>query len=86
MRAKTESDIAVGPVRARRHTCATRAPGIERLHAELVKAIKSADLAERIRAQAYDVWTLTPGEFTTLLRTDHAHWGKIVKTSGAKAD
>ena len=64
----------------------TPASIIERLHAELVKALKSADVAERIRAQAYDVWTLAPDEFTAFLRTDHARWGKIVKASGAKAD
>ena len=64
----------------------TPASIIERLQSELVKALKSADVAERIRAQAYDVWTLAPDEFAAFLRTDHARWGKIVKASGAKAE
>ncbi len=43
-------------------------------------------VSERIRAQAYDTWTLSPEEFTAFLRTDYAKWGKVVKLSGAKAD
>ena len=59
---------------------------VERLHAELVRALASADVAERIRAQAYDPWTLEPEAFAAFLRTDHAKWGKVVRLSGAKAE
>jgi tripartite-type tricarboxylate transporter receptor subunit TctC len=61
-------------------------PIVDRLNAELVKALKTPEVGERIRAQAYDVWTLTPEEFAAFLRTDHARWGKVVKFAGAKAD
>ena len=61
-------------------------PVVERLNAELVKALKTPEVSERIRVQAYDVWTLSPDEFTNFLRTDHARWGKVVKFAGAKAD
>ena len=59
---------------------------VERLNAELVKALRTPEVGERIRAQAYDPWTLTPDEFAAFLRTDHAKWGKVVRLSGAKAD
>ena len=64
----------------------TPKPIVERLHAELVKALKTPEVGERIRAQAYDVWTLSPEEFLAFLRTDYARWGKVVKFAGAKAD
>ena len=44
------------------------------------------EVMERIRVQAYDIWTLTPDEFAAFLRLEHAKWGKIVKLAGAKAD
>ena len=59
---------------------------VDRLHAELVKALATPEVSERIRAQAYDTWTLTPDEFAAFLRTDHAKWGKVVKLAGARAE
>lgn len=59
---------------------------VERLNAELIKALRTPEVSERIRAQAYDVWTLTPEEFGAFLRSDYAKWGKVVKIAGAKAD
>jgi tripartite-type tricarboxylate transporter receptor subunit TctC len=59
---------------------------VDRLNAELVKALRTPEVSERIRQQAYDPWTLTPDEFAAFLRTDHAKWGQVVKLSGYKAD
>lgn len=64
----------------------TPKPIVDRLNAELVKALKTPEVSERIRVQAYDVWTLSPEEFMNFLRADHARWGRVVKFSGAKAD
>lgn len=64
----------------------TPKPVVDRLNAELVKAMRTPEVSERIRAQAYDTWTLSPEEFTAFLRTDYAKWGQVVKLSGAKAD
>ena len=64
----------------------TPRPIVDRLNAELIKALKTPEVSERIRMQAYDVWTLSPEEFSAFLRTDHAKWGKVVKLAGARAD
>ena len=61
---------------------ATPKPVADRLHAEIVKAMNSPELGERVRALAYDVWTLTPEEFAAHVRSDHAKWGKVVKAAG----
>ncbi len=59
---------------------------VDRLNAELVKALNTPEVSERIRLQAYDTWTLKPEEFSAFLRTDYDKWGKVVKFSGARAD
>ena len=59
---------------------------VDRLNAELVKAMKAPEVAARIRVQAYDAWTLTPEEFAAFLRVDYARWGRVVKFAGARAD
>jgi tripartite-type tricarboxylate transporter receptor subunit TctC len=64
----------------------TPKPIVDRLNAELVKALKTPEVVERIRVQAYEIWTLTPEEFAAFLRVEYAKWGKIVKLAGAKAD
>ena len=64
----------------------TPRPIIDRLNAELVKALKTPEVVERIRVQAYDIWTLSPEEFAAFLRIEYAKWGKIVQFAGAKAD
>lgn len=61
---------------------ATPKPIADRLYAEIVKAMNAAELVERVRGLAYDVWTLTPEEFAAHLRTDYAKWGKVVKAAG----
>ena len=59
---------------------------VDRLNSELVRALKTPEVTERIRTQAYDEWTLTPEEFAAFLRTDYAKWGRVVKSAGAKID
>ncbi len=61
-------------------------PIVDRLYQETLKAVRSPELQEAIRAMAYETWTLPPAEFKTFLRNDHAKWGKVVKLSGAKVD
>ncbi len=43
-------------------------------------------MRERIRLQAFDLWTSTPEEFTKVLKADRDKWGKIVRTAGARID
>lgn len=60
----------------------TPRPIVERLHADFVKAMAAPEVAERVRAQAYDVWTLRPEEFSVHLRRDLEKWGAMVKSAG----
>ena len=61
-------------------------PITEKLHAELIKVMRSPELRERIRGQFFELWTSTPDEFAAVIKSDLAKWGKIVRDSGARVD
>jgi tripartite-type tricarboxylate transporter receptor subunit TctC len=61
-------------------------PIVLKLNQKLIEALRAPDMRERVRLQAFDLWTSTPEEFTKVLRADHAKWGKIVSSAGARID
>jgi tripartite-type tricarboxylate transporter receptor subunit TctC len=61
-------------------------PIVRKLNEKLIEALRAPDMRERIRIQAFDLWTSTPEEFTKVVRADRAKWGKIVAAAGAKID
>jgi tripartite-type tricarboxylate transporter receptor subunit TctC len=61
-------------------------PVVAKLNQKLIEALRAPDMRERVRFQAFDLWTSTPEEFTAVLKSDHAKWGKVVKASGARID
>jgi len=54
----------------------------ERLHAQAVKVVQSPEMSAAIREMGYEPWTMTPAEFKTFIRNDHAKWGKVIKAAG----
>lgn len=61
-------------------------PVVDKLNAELVRALRSPEMTERLKAQYLEAWPTTPEEFQKIIEADHAKWGKIVRASGAKID
>ena len=61
-------------------------PIVLKLNEKLIEALRAPDMRERIRIQAFDLWTSTPEEFTKVVIADRARWGKIVSAAGAKVD
>ena len=59
---------------------------IEKINAEVNKAIKAPDLREKFAAEGGGPLGGTSQEFGALLKTDYAKWAKVVKDSGAKLD
>ena len=59
---------------------------VERLQAEIVKAVNSADLRERFAALAVEPRTNTPEQFRALLESDLKRWAKVVKDAGIKPE
>lgn len=57
----------------------TPRPVIDRLHKEIVRALQSKAVIDRIVNEGADVGGNTPAEFAALIKTDLAKWGKAVK-------
>lgn len=59
---------------------------IERLNREVVRALNSHELRERLAADGIVPVGGSPGEFTAFLRGEIAMWSKVVRESGARAE
>lgn len=59
---------------------------VTRLNAELNKALKQPDIAERLNGQLFDVRGGTPEEFAALVKADIAKWSKVVRDGDIKPD
>jgi tripartite-type tricarboxylate transporter receptor subunit TctC len=58
----------------------------QRLHVEINAIIKSADVADKIKAQGGDVLGLGPAEFTDYLARDTAQWAKLIRDANIKLE
>jgi tripartite-type tricarboxylate transporter receptor subunit TctC len=59
---------------------------ISKLHAETVKAVKAADVAQKFAAQGVDTVGNTPGEFAKVIASELTKWRKVAAEVGIKAD
>ncbi|HZN85599.1 MAG TPA: tripartite tricarboxylate transporter substrate binding protein [Burkholderiales bacterium] len=64
----------------------TPATVIGRMNAELVAALKRADIRDRVIAAGAEPSPSTPAEFGELIRTEIDKWAEVVKLSGARVD
>ena len=58
---------------------------INRLNAEMNRAMKMPDVAQRLAGDGVEAVGTTPEQFGAYLKQEVAKWGKVVKASGAKA-
>jgi len=63
----------------------TPQPILDRMHAELVKVLKTPAASERLTAQGMDIVASSPGEFTKFLNGEIERWGKVVRDNKIKA-
>jgi tripartite-type tricarboxylate transporter receptor subunit TctC len=59
---------------------------VAKLNAEVVKALQTAQMKERFETQGAAPVGNTPAQFATVLRSDMAKWGKVIKDSGIKLE
>ena len=59
---------------------------VTRLHAEIVKALATQDLRERLQKQSVTVVGSSPAELGAHVRTELARWTNVAKTTGIKVD
>jgi len=64
----------------------TPRPIVARLNAELVKAMHSPEMKERLAGIGTDPVTNTPEEFAAYIKAEIAKWGDVIRKAGLKAD
>ena len=64
----------------------TPAPIVERIAAEVRKAVEQPDVAQRIAAMGFDVQKSSPALFTAAMAKERPVWERLIKASGAKLD
>jgi tripartite-type tricarboxylate transporter receptor subunit TctC len=62
----------------------TPKPIVDRLNAEIVAALTSAELKDRLTASGFDVFTSSPDEFARFIRNDMARTAKVIRAAGIK--
>jgi tripartite-type tricarboxylate transporter receptor subunit TctC len=67
-------------------TGGTPAPMLERLAAEVRKAIDDPKSRGAILAQGVEPKAMTPDEFRAYVRSEYERWGKVIRQAGIKAD
>ena len=65
---------------------ATPLPAISRLNAELVSALRSAQIQEKLKTYGMSPAPGTPEQFNALLQSESARYAKVVREAGIKAD
>jgi tripartite-type tricarboxylate transporter receptor subunit TctC len=56
----------------------------ERVAAETIKAVRSADMQKRLVADGSEGVGTTPAQFTTHIRAEHALWSRVIKQGGIR--
>jgi tripartite-type tricarboxylate transporter receptor subunit TctC len=65
----------------------TPKPIVERLHAEIAKALKAPDVQAKLGGQlGMELVGGTPAELAALMAKEIPRWGALVKKSGASAN
>lgn len=59
---------------------------VERINADVVRALGLPDVRERLAAEAYELPADTPDAFAALVRAELVKWARVVKDTGVKAE
>jgi len=59
---------------------------VTKLHADITRILKQADVQERFKGEGGDVVGNTPEEFAAFIQKEVPKWSKVVKDAGVKVD
>ena len=59
---------------------------VDRLNSEIVRALNSPDLRERLKSQGADPVGNTPEQYTAFIQDEIAKWAKVIQAAGIKGE
>ena len=59
---------------------------LDRLYTDLIRALNSPDLRERLQGLGADPVGNTPEQYTAFMQNEIAKWGKVIKAAGIKGE
>ncbi|OGA49514.1 MAG: hypothetical protein A3F74_19510 [Betaproteobacteria bacterium RIFCSPLOWO2_12_FULL_62_58] len=59
---------------------------VERINVEVVRIVRSAEMQQRLRSEAFEVPADTPDQFAAVIRAEIAKWANVVKEAGIRAN
>lgn len=59
---------------------------VQRLNAEIAKAMQSPDVRSKLAIFTYEPYTMAPAEMAKLMEQEQANWGPVIQKSGIKLD
>ena len=65
---------------------ATPKPIVDRLHREIVRALKLPDVRDRLLSQSTEPVGNTPAEFAAFMKSEHAKWGKVIRAANIRVE
>lgn len=65
---------------------ATPKPIVNRLHTEIVHALKLPDVRERLLSQSTEPVGNSPQEFAAFMKSEHAKWAKAIRAANIKIE
>ena len=64
----------------------TPRPVIDRVHQEVTRALRAADVSERLVAEGADLIGSTPEELADYMKAETGKWARVIKAAGIKAE
>jgi tripartite-type tricarboxylate transporter receptor subunit TctC len=64
----------------------TPQPVLDKLHTEIVRAIKSPELVEKLQGLGAEPVGNSPAEYAAFMKAEIAKWGKVIKAAGIKGE
>jgi tripartite-type tricarboxylate transporter receptor subunit TctC len=59
---------------------------IDRYNREIVKIVTSPEIRDKLQAMEFEVVATSPEQFASWIRSEIPRWGKVIKSTGAKAE
>jgi tripartite-type tricarboxylate transporter receptor subunit TctC len=59
---------------------------VAQINAEIARILSSAEVKSKLVPQGMDIATGTPAELAGIIRDDFAHWGRVLREAGVRAE